>query len=236
MLAANCGYWGMSLMCFGLDCCLQLEGRKMQGRKSLAFSFGDYFHVASVGFINMTLVACMCSVAFGWLWDLVPNRKTEEDQFVWPREAVNLVLFSLIVDVWFYWTHRALHWPPLYRTVHKYHHRYKAPCAAAAVYAHPIEFVFGNVGGIALGPILTNAHPFSAYAWYFIALVSTCASHSGYDMFGAEKHDDHHRLFDCNYGVGPLCDWLFGTLLDPARSGSMVGKRSGLGKSPSRGE
>lgn len=51
--------------------------------------------------------------------------------------------------------------------------------------------------------------------WFFFALVQTCASHSGYYFLDAKKHDDHHRLFNCNYGVGPLCDWLFGTSATP---------------------
>ena len=65
--------------------------------------------------------------------------------------------------------------------------------------------------GVALGPIFTNAHPYTAYLWYAYALFSTCGSHSGYAWLGADKHDEHHRLFDCNFGVGPLSDTLFRT-------------------------
>jgi sterol desaturase/sphingolipid hydroxylase (fatty acid hydroxylase superfamily) len=37
--------------------------------------------------------------------------------------AVCVVLLDVLHDAWFYWTHRALHWRPLYRAVHWEHHR-----------------------------------------------------------------------------------------------------------------
>ena len=135
----------------------------------------------------------------------------EADPLDWQRELVCLFLSYIVIDVWFYWTHRLLHWGPLYRHVHKMHHRFKAPTAIAAVYAHPVEFLLGNTAGVILGPLLTNAHPYTAYAWVGLCLCTTCASHSGYKAASAQKHDDHHKYVDCNYGVGIFCDWIFGT-------------------------
>mmetsp|Transcript_6735 Transcript_6735/g.12033 ORF Transcript_6735/g.12033 Transcript_6735/m.12033 type:complete len:142 (+) Transcript_6735:692-1117(+) len=89
----------------------------------------------------------------------------------------------------------------------------QTPAAVCATYAHPFEFVVGNLMGVALGPVLTNSHPYTAYGWFVLTLVSTCGSHSGYGFLGAEKHDEHHEFFDWNFGVGPVCDQLFGTSL-----------------------
>ena len=217
MVAANLGFWGMSLICLALDMFApSLEKHKVQrGRK---FSFREWLHAASVALVNMSVISYCASLCFGWVWRAVqPQRAEEADPFVLSREACCWLGHMVVVDFWFYWTHRALHWPPLYRTVHKIHHKYTSPCAVAAVYAHPLEFVFGNIGGVAMGPILTNCHPYTAYAWFFFTLVSTCGSHSGYRFFSATKHDDHHRLFELNYGVGPLCDTLFGTLRLPKK-------------------
>eukprot|EP00619_Florenciella_sp_RCC1007_P016301 CAMPEP_0205946776 /NCGR_PEP_ID=MMETSP1325-20131115/69221_1 /ASSEMBLY_ACC=CAM_ASM_000708 /TAXON_ID=236786 /ORGANISM="Florenciella sp., Strain RCC1007" /LENGTH=106 /DNA_ID=CAMNT_0053317865 /DNA_START=274 /DNA_END=594 /DNA_ORIENTATION=- len=96
--------------------------------------------------------------------------------------------------------------------------------------------------GVALGPVLTNSHPYTAYGWFVLTLVSTCGSHSGYGFLGAEKHDEHHEFFDWNFGVGPVCDQLFGTSLPKgyadasrAKSAAMLARREatkeGLGKS-----
>jgi len=32
------------------------------------------------------------------------------------------VSLDYLHDAWFYWTHRLLHWQPLYRSVHRIHH------------------------------------------------------------------------------------------------------------------
>lgn len=40
-------------------------------------------------------------------------------------------------DTYHYFGHRALHWGPLYKHIHKVHHTYSAPFGIAAEYAHP---------------------------------------------------------------------------------------------------
>lgn len=34
-----------------------------------------------------------------------------------------IVVLDYLHDAWFYWTHRMLHWGPLYRHVHYIHHK-----------------------------------------------------------------------------------------------------------------
>ena len=57
----------------------------------------------------------------------------------------NFIIHLIIIECWFYTSHRLLHYPPLYRTIHKIHHIYKAPTAIACIFAHPVEYCFGNV-------------------------------------------------------------------------------------------
>jgi len=40
---------------------------------------------------------------------------------------------GLFIDFWFYSTHRLLHWPPLFKAVHKLHHRFHAPTAVSSM-------------------------------------------------------------------------------------------------------
>ena len=84
----------------------------------------------------------------------------------------------------------------------------------AAAYAHPLEFIFANVAAIGVGPILTNAHPYTAYTYFALALLSTCKGHSGYDILNAQTHDDHHQYTEFNFGVLHLGDAVMGTSYD----------------------
>jgi len=40
------------------------------------------------------------------------------------------------------------------RNIHSVHHRHKIPVGLAATYAHPIEFLCGNVVAAASGPLI----------------------------------------------------------------------------------
>ncbi|GFR42198.1 hypothetical protein Agub_g3089 [Astrephomene gubernaculifera] len=55
-------------------------------------------------------------------------------------------LLDFLHDGWFYWTHRLLHWGPLYRHVHYIHHKSKAPSAFTGYSFHLAEalLVFAN--------------------------------------------------------------------------------------------
>lgn len=67
------------------------------------------------------------------------------------------IRFQLLLDItacvlteelFFYYSHRLLHTPYFYQHVHKIHHEYKAPFGMASEYAHPFEYVVGNLVSI----------------------------------------------------------------------------------------
>lgn len=123
--------------------------------------------------------------------------------------------------------HQALHYGPLYKHIHKIHHKYSAPFGLAAEYAHPAEvFILG--AGTILGPLIycyftQNLHVISVYIWIVLRLFQAIDSHSGYDFpwslhnilpfwSGAEHHDFHHMAFTNNYSTSfRWWDAIFGT-------------------------
>lgn len=128
--------------------------------------------------------------------------------------AMQIAIFFVIEDTWHYWFHRALHYGPLYKSIHKLHHTYSAPFGLAAEYASPIEVMllgFGVVGTPILWVSFTkDLHLFTMYLWIVLRLFQAIDAHSGYDFpwslrkilpfwAGADHHDLHHERFIGNY-------------------------------------
>lgn len=130
------------------------------------------------------------------------------------KMAYQLAIFFVLEDTWHYWTHRAMHWGPLYKNIHKIHHQYSAPFGLAAEYASPIEVMvlgLGTVGSPILYCAITkDLHILTMYAWIVLRLFQAIDAHSGYEFpwslhhflpfwAGAEHHDVHHERFIGNY-------------------------------------
>lgn len=152
--------------------------------------------------------------------------------------AWQIAIFFVMEDTFHYWAHRALHWGPLYKNIHKIHHQYSAPFGLAAEYAHPAEvFILGlgTVGSpILFCALLGNLHLITVYLWITLRshpslqnadrrLFQAIDAHSGYDFpwslnkflpfwAGADHHDFHHQAFVNNFSTSfRWWDWTLGT-------------------------
>jgi len=136
-----------------------------------------------------------------------------------PLPSFNSFVFQiamciLVVETLFYYFHRLLHLPYVYRLYHKKHHTWTAPIAFAAVYCHPVEHVVGNLLPILCGPLFINAHLAVTFVWIIMTLSNTCFVHSGYHLPflpSSESHDWHHLRFNENFGAIGLLDYFHGT-------------------------
>ncbi len=129
--------------------------------------------------------------------------------------AYQIAIFFVLEDTWHYWMHRGLHWGPLYRNVHKLHHRWAAPFGVAAEFASPIEILLLGLGTIGAPTLWCaasggNLHVLTVYAWIVLRLFQAIDAHSGYEFpwslhhfvpfwAGADHHDMHHEKFVGNY-------------------------------------
>ncbi|RAH68381.1 sterol desaturase family protein [Aspergillus aculeatinus CBS 121060] len=145
--------------------------------------------------------------------------------------ALQTTIFFFVEDTYHYWLHRAFHWGPLYRAVHRVHHQYATPFGLTAEYASPWETMllgFGTIGPpLVLGWCTGEVHLMTVLVWVALRQFQAIDAHSGYDFpwslrrvfplwGGSDWHDDHHRYFRGNYSSSfKHWDVLMGTVAGP---------------------
>lgn len=127
--------------------------------------------------------------------------------------VLSFFLAIFIHDTYFYWTHRLMHHPKIYRKVHLVHHKSINPSPWAAFAFHPYEAL---ISGLII-PVLIFVLPMhmSVVVLFFLfSLVKNIWGHLGYELFpsGFTKsklfgvntttthHSLHHKKFNGNYG------------------------------------
>lgn len=164
-------------------------------------------------------------VAWGWHtqgWTQIYTDASARPLWWMP---VSLALYLLLHDTWFYWTHRAMHVPRLFRLAHAVHHASRPPTAWAAMSFHPIEALSGAFIIPALVFVIP-VHVGILGAVLTIMTVMGVTNHMGWEIFPhrlvhsriggwlitASHHQRHHDLYACNYGLYfRFWDWLCGT-------------------------
>ena len=122
--------------------------------------------------------------------------------------GVLLLLTPVWISFHFYWIHRFLHWPPLYRLAHALHHRNTNVGPWSGLSMHPIEHLlfFSSV----LIHWVIAAHPIHILFHLLHQALTAVTSHTGFEnllvkdkkrlALGTFHHQMHHRYFECNYG------------------------------------
>lgn len=153
-------------------------------------------------------------VAWGWQQHGWTRIYTEVDAYpVWWL-PVSLLVYLFLHDTWFYWTHRWMHRPRVFRLAHAVHHASKPPTAWAAMSFHPIEAVTGAI----VIPALVFVVPVHIGVLGLVLATMTLmgvTNHMGWELFPrwlvhsrlgnwlitASHHQRHHESYLCNYGL-----------------------------------
>ncbi len=153
-------------------------------------------------------------VAWGWQnmgWTRIYERVDAYPLWYLPA---SVLLYLLVHDSWFYWTHRWMHGPRLFRLAHAVHHASRPPTAWAAMSFHPIEALTGAV----IIPLLVFLIPIHVAALGVVLTVMTVmgvTNHMGWEVFPARlvngplgqwlitatHHQRHHAEYRGNYGL-----------------------------------
>ena len=135
-------------------------------------------------------------------------------------------------DTWFYFVHRAMHHPVLFKHVHLIHHRSTNPTPLTAYAFHPLEAFLEAIIVILIAFTLP-VHVSAIIFYGLFQIVYNAYGHSGFEIlpkgfhkswFGkwvntSTAHNLHHHKFNGNYGLYTLFwDRLFGTVRDDYNS------------------
>ena len=125
-----------------------------------------------------------------------------------------LALMILAHDAWFYWTHRAMHHPRLFRAFHRRHHRSHNPSPFTA-YSFDLGEAVVTVLFVPLWVIAVPT-PWPVIGLFMLhQLARNTVGHSGYELMPATAdgrpifdwitstthHDLHHAQASWNYGL-----------------------------------
>ena len=196
---------------------------KQQNRNSKFFTFSDQVY-DNMFWSIVSGVTIWSAYEALYFWaranEYVPTLGFAENP-VW------FVALFIFIPVWssmhFYWIHRFLHWPPLYKLAHSLHHRNVNIGPWSGISMHPIEHVL-YFSTFAIHFVVAS-HPLHVLFHCYYQALQPATSHCGFEglqrsgkkpmKLGDFFHQLHHKHFSCNYGTIQMpWDRWFGSFHD----------------------
>jgi ferredoxin-NADP reductase/sterol desaturase/sphingolipid hydroxylase (fatty acid hydroxylase superfamily) len=128
-------------------------------------------------------------------------------------EFLTVIVMLVISDTWFYWSHRTMHHPSIYKYVHALHHKSLDVNPYTSTSFHVIEALWLTIWVLPLAMVM----PISMTALGVVQVLGTfnnLKSHLGYELFPnyfkiapfnmmvtATNHSLHHTQYNGNYGL-----------------------------------
>jgi sterol desaturase/sphingolipid hydroxylase (fatty acid hydroxylase superfamily) len=169
---------------------------------------------------GLVLAATIWATRQGWTqlyWKIGEHSRA----WFWGSIALTIVLH----DTWFYWTHRLMHHPALFRWFHRAHHRSHNPSPWASYAFSPLEAVM-QAAIFPLAVSLYPVHPAAFGLFMLWQITHNVLGHTGYEIYPhwlmdtwlgkvlntPTNHVMHHEYIRGNYGLYfNVWDRLMGT-------------------------
>lgn len=150
------------------------------------------------------------------------------DYPVW-YHFLSVGLMLITHETYFYWTHRLMHSPRLYRAIHLVHHQSTNPSPWAAQAFHPAEALI-EAGVIIVFALLFPVHPTVLALFMLFSFSFNVYGHLGFELLPgwvnqsgwintSTDHNLHHSRVNGNYG-------LYFTVWDRLMNTAQFGKPS----------
>ena len=141
---------------------------------------------------------------------------------------LSIFLCMVLHDTYFYWTHRFMHWRPVFKYLHAEHHRSVSPTPWAIFAFSPGEAVI-QIAVFVLIVIVIPLHPLAFLTFLFLDTQMNTGGHTGYELIPptvanhwlyqgfntVSDHDHHHTNLQKNFGsFFNVWDRWMGTFLE----------------------
>lgn len=136
------------------------------------------------------------------------------DAFGWGWLVLSTAGVVVAHDAWFYWLHRLLHHPKLWRRMHRTHHLSHNPTPFTS-YAFDLGEAFGNALFLPLFLLAVPMHPLALFIFTGHMMLRNALGHCGVEVFPAGRdgrplfgwlttvthHDLHHAGGPYNFAL-----------------------------------
>jgi len=144
----------------------------------------------------------------------------------WAYAILAFPLMLLMHDTYFYWMHRVMHHPKLFRLFHLIHHKSNNPSPWAAYAFHPLEAIFESLIFV-IFLFTIPVHSIHLTLFFIFSLIYNVYGHLGFELYPRNfnkhwfgkwmntsiAHNMHHQYFTGNYGLYfTIWDRMMGTL------------------------
>lgn len=203
----------------------RLSGRRIQ---PVPFTADQFRREASWSFLSMLVFLAVGAVvaALNSQFHFAKLYTSVDGWMGWVWFALSIPAALLVHDFYFYWVHRLMHRPDVYRHLHAVHHASTNPSPLSAFAFHPGEAVLEALGFVVILSVVPM-HPLAFLVVSTVMISMNVIGHLGYEIFPAKwadhpvmkylntatSHNQHHRTFNYNFGLyTTIWDRLFGTL------------------------
>jgi Delta7-sterol 5-desaturase len=182
---------GVAYAVFYVVCRRVLLHRKIQRRFP---NSSDYLREITFSFMTCVTFGIVGAIIFSPFVRPYTMIYSKIEQRGWLYFIGSIPAMVFVHDAYFYWSHRFLHWKPVFRLVHSLHHRSNNPSPWAALSFHPLEAIV-QAGLFIFLAFLIPVHPMALLVFFAWTTFSNVVGHLGFEIFP-------RRLTESRWGVG----------------------------------
>ncbi len=187
--------------------------------------FKDYRRDVFYSALSMCIFAGVAVITFTVLGPYTHIYNDIHEHSMW-YFAFTFIWMFFLHDAYFYWTHRLMHHPKIFKHVHLIHHKSTNPSPWTAYAFHPLEAVMEALIVTVIAFTLP-VYKFAIMYYMLFQIGYNVYGHLGFELFPKNMnrhwlgkfvntsvaHNMHHKYFVKNYGLWTtMWDRLMGTM------------------------